>query len=80
MGPASFLIYMLTATDFLRECSSPTDFNSFLKIVASQKRVKSIWSGDSGDLGETRSMRVLRSVAPKKIRVDDAVKVQLHPG
>ncbi|CAM9122339.1 unnamed protein product [Ectocarpus sp. 12 AP-2014] len=33
-----------------REMKGLIDFTSFLKIVASQKSVRSIWSGDSGDL------------------------------
>ncbi|CAM9115365.1 unnamed protein product [Pylaiella littoralis] len=33
-----------------REMKGLIDFTSFLKIVASQKSVRSVWSGDTGDL------------------------------
>ncbi|CAM9528141.1 unnamed protein product [Discosporangium mesarthrocarpum] len=33
-----------------REMKGVIDFNSFLKIVASQKNSRSVWNGDSGDL------------------------------
>lgn len=43
-----------------RAALSTLDFTSFLKIVASQKSVRSIWSGDSGDLGECDPIALLR--------------------
>lgn len=50
----------LTTLPTFRAAISTLDFTSFLKIVASQKSVRSIWSGDSGDLGEAKCISLSR--------------------
>ncbi len=57
-----------TSTRFVPNADNPTihnritaplrsaDFNSFIKIVASQKSTLSVWSGDGGDLGEAYTL------------------------
>lgn len=56
-----------------------SDFKSFLKIVASQKRVGNVWNGDNGDIGDGRRMHIgdggdkrLNQLAPQESATPNA--------